>query len=159
MERKDSRVFAVLVALLLLCGCAPTKVKLYDSTRPATDTTDLRNGIVQTAVSLHGNPYRSGAKGADAFDCSGFIHYVYKRSGVTLPVTTEQLIKSGSEIPRDDVQPGDLVFFRIKKDLHVGIMLNRKEFIHASSSRGIVVDNVDAAYWKRTCLGYRTVLG
>jgi cell wall-associated NlpC family hydrolase len=154
MKKGEMKALVFLAVMLLLAGCGgPKKVKLYES------TSDIRNNIIQTAISLHGNPYKSGAKGSDAFDCSGFVHYVYKKSGIAVPVSTDALIKTGSEIPRDQVQPGDLVFFKIKKDLHIGIMINRKEFIHASKSRGIALDDVDAAYWKRSFTGFRTVLG
>lgn len=154
MKNKEAKVVLIVVTLLLLFGCGgPKKVKLYES------TTEVRDGIVQTAISLHGNPYKSGAKGSDAFDCSGFVHYVYKKSGISVPVSTDQLIKMGSEISRDQVQPGDLVFFKIKKDLHIGIMINKKEFIHASKSRGIAMDDVDANYWRRSFQGFRSFLG
>ena len=86
------------------------------------------------------------------------MHYVYKKCGITVPVSTDKLIVAGMEIPRDRVLPGDLVFFKIKRDLHIGIMLNSKEFIHASKSRGIALDNVDADYWRRRLQCFRTVL-
>lgn len=155
MGRYGINAVIVAVIMLLISGCAtPKKVKLYESA-PASDT---RTEIIGTAISLHGNPYKNGAKGSDAFDCSGFVHYVYKRSGIAVPVSTDRLIKAGAEIPRDQVQPGDLVFFKIKKDLHTGIMINKREFIHASKSRGIALDDVDAAYWKRSFLCYRSIL-
>ena len=154
MGKKGFRRALVLLIAVLVSACgAPKKVKLYEG------TTEVRNEIIQTAVSLHGNPYRSGAKGADSFDCSGFVHYVYKKSGITVSVSTDRLIKEGGEISRDQVQPGDLVFFKIKRELHVGIMVNRKEFIHASKSRGIAMDDIDAAYWKRYFDSFRTILG
>ncbi len=153
--RSRPAVLILVAVVLFLAACgAPKKVRLYESS-----ASGIRNEIVQTAVSLHGNPYRSGSKGAGSFDCSGFVSYVFKRSGINLAVSTDKQIKEGSGISRDSVQPGDLVFFKIKKDLHVGIMLNRKEFIHASTSRGIVIDDVDAAYWRRSLLEFRCVLG
>ena len=157
MGRYGIHTVIISLIVLLVSGCgAPQKVKLYESGPSSSDT---RNEIIGTAISLHGNPYKNGYKGSDAFDCSGFVHYVYKRSGITVPVSTDRLIKAGAEIPRDQVQPGDLVFFKIKRDLHIGIMVNRKAFIHASKSRGIAVDDVDTAYWKRCFLCYRTILG
>ena len=160
MEKKPRLFFKCtltimcLLAALFLSGCgAPKKVKIYES------TSDIRSKIVEDAISLHGNPYKNGAKGSDAFDCSGFVNFVFKRSGINLPVSTDKQIKAGSEVSRDNVQPGDLVFFKIKKDLHVGIMINRKEFIHASTSRGIAVDDVEASYWRRSLLEFRSVLG
>jgi probable lipoprotein NlpC len=155
MSRTRLVALVLVAAAFLVTGCAAKKVRLYESDAPVSK---VRGDIVQTAVSLHGNPYRSGAKGSDAFDCSGFVHYVYKRSGITLPVSTDQLIKAGTEIPRDQVQPGDLVFFKIKKDLHIGIMVNGKEFIHASKSRGIALDDLEANYWKRSFLSFRCVI-
>ncbi len=157
MEMKSNRLImlALIATVLLLVSCGtPKKVKLYGSS-----SSDIRSEIVKTATSLHGSPYRSGSKGADSFDCSGFVNYVFKRSGINLPVSTDKQRKEGSSVSRDRIRPGDLVFFKIKKELHVGIMLNRKEFIHASKSRGIAVDDVDATYWKRTLLEFRSVLG
>jgi cell wall-associated NlpC family hydrolase len=156
MGTRELKALILLALVVVMWGCGtPKKVRLYDSD---SSVSGVRENIVQTAVGLHGNPYKSGAKGADAFDCSGFVHFVYKRSGVTLPVSTDRLIAVGTEIPRDQVQPGDLVFFKIKKDLHIGIMINRKEFIHASKSRGIALDDVEAKYWKRSLLSFRCVL-
>jgi cell wall-associated NlpC family hydrolase len=102
-----------------------------------------------------GRPYRSGAKGPNAFDCSGFIHYVYKRFQISLPPITEGQIKVSYEIPPEQFLPGDLVFFRIKKDFHAGIMVNKREFIHASKSRGIAVDDVESDYWRKNFLCFR----
>ncbi len=145
-------LFLFFIALMILAGCAPKQVKIYDQ------DLQLRNNIVRTAVEMHGKPYRSGAKGPDAFDCSGFIYYVYKRWGIILPVNTEGLMKVGYSIGRYNIRPGDIVIFRIKKALHSGIMLNRNEFIHASSSRGVAIDNTEDPYWKKSIIGYRSVL-
>ena len=105
-----------------------------------------------------GKPYRSGAKGPDAFDCSGLVHYVYKQARLTVPVTAEQLDRSGYEIGGEEVLPGDLVVFRIKRDYHVGIMLNKKDFIHSSRSKGVSIDSADQPYWKRGLLGFRRIM-
>lgn len=142
----------VFFAFLSFSGCAPKKVKIYDS------ISDTRNNIIQFAMNLHGKPYKSGAKGPNAFDCSGFVHYVYKNSGMTLPITAEELDKIGYEVSNATVMPGDLVFFTIKKDLHIGIMLNKHEFIHASKTRGVAIDNLGTQYWLRYFRGFRSVL-
>jgi cell wall-associated NlpC family hydrolase len=119
---------------------------------------ETRNNLLHTALALQGKPYKSGAKGPDAFDCSGFVHYVYRNSSIILPVTSDDLNRSGVEIAREYSLPGDLVFFRIKRDLHVGILVNRREFIHASLSRGIVIDDLALPYWNKTFLAFRSVL-
>lgn len=109
-------------------------------------------------MNLLGKPYRSGAKGPDAFDCSGFVYYVYKRVSLKIPVTTEQLERAGYEIPGEEVLPGDLILFRIKQAYHVGIMLNKKEFIHSSLSKGVSIDSADQPYWRRGLLSFRRII-
>jgi len=146
------RVLVVLLLLTVVFGCAPKKVRIYES------TSDIRGDIIQTSASFIGKPYRNGAKGPDAFDCSGFVYYVFRQSRVVLPVSAAEILKTGYQISRDGIQPGDLVFFKISKELHVGIMLNGREFVHASKSRGVAVDDVDSSYWKRSFLSFRTVL-
>lgn len=152
MKREVAGIFAVFLVLIFITGCAPKKVKTYEH------ISDIRNEVVLSAVNMLGKPYKNGAKGPDSFDCSGLAYYAYKKSGVSLPVSTDKLIGIGYEIPRSAVLPGDLVFFKIKKDLHAGIMLNSREFVHASKSRGVAVDDVDASYWKKSLIGYRSVL-
>ncbi|MGA3084175.1 MAG: C40 family peptidase [Thermodesulfobacteriota bacterium] len=133
-------------------GCAPKPIKVYET------ETRTRSEVVQQAFNLLGKPYKNGAKGPDAFDCSGFIYFVYQRVGIALPVMTEGQIKSGSSLSGDSVQPGDLVFFKIKNDLHAGIMINKKDFIHASKSRGVAVDDINASYWRKSLIGFRSIL-
>lgn len=155
-NRKSISFFAFiffLFFLFVLNGCAPKHIKVYEG------DSDLRNNIVRTAIELHGKPYKIGAKGPDAFDCSGFIHFVYKKWGIILPVNTEGLLKIGYEVSKYNVLPGDIVIFKIKKDLHSGIMINRNEFIHASKTKGVGIDNIENNYyWKKGVLGYRRVI-
>jgi cell wall-associated NlpC family hydrolase len=135
-----------------MLGCAPKRIRVYES------LTEIRGNLIQSAMDLVGKPYRNGAKGPDAFDCSGFVHHVYKRSGVVLPVSTEPLLRSGYETSRETVLPGDLVFFKIKRELHVGILLSKNQFVHSSKSRGVAVDDLNAAYWKRSLLCFRCII-
>ncbi|MBA4390213.1 MAG: hypothetical protein C0399_04670 [Syntrophus sp. (in: bacteria)] len=145
-------MFVLSLSLFILIACAPKGVRLYETA----DT--VRGDIALTALSLQGKPYRNGARGPDFFDCSGFVYFVFKQHRVSLPLTAEGQGGVGYDIPRDGVQPGDLVFFKIDRGWHVGITLNRNEFVHASKSRGIVVDSVDARYWRKRFLFFRSVL-
>ncbi len=153
----DIRLFLTLtiaLSLLAVFGCAPKTVRIDDSAPAAR----MSNDIVRYAVTLLGKPYKNAAKGPDAFDCSGFVYYVYRRFGMSVPVSTEGLNKIGYEIGPANVASGDLVVFLIKREHHVGIMINRLEFIHASKSRGVTVDSVEAAYWKRNFSHFRRIL-
>jgi cell wall-associated NlpC family hydrolase len=146
------RVCVAALLLVLSASCGPKKVALYER------ASEIRNNIVQSAVALHGRPYRSGGKGPGAFDCSGLVHYVYKIWGIAVPASTEGLGRSGREADAPSVQAGDLVFFKIKEGAHVGIMLNKVEFIHASKGRGVGVDSVRSAYWRSVFRGFRSLL-
>ena len=151
--------FRILLGLLILpavaaaFGCVSTVAKVHEAPPPT-----LRDNIVDYATTLLGKPYRNGAKGPDAFDCSGYVYYVYGRFGVPVPVSTEGLSKVGREVSREDIMRGDLAIFRIKGDHHVGIMINGLEFIHASKSKGVMIDSIDAPYWKRNLSHFQRIL-
>jgi cell wall-associated NlpC family hydrolase len=147
--------FTLLLALVLSApfACAPKKIKVYESE----SAIQTRNSLAEYAITLLGKPYRSGAKGPQSFDCSGLVHYVYGRFNVMMPVSTEGLGKVGHEISRGTMTAGDLAVFRIKGDMHVGIMINALEFIHASKSRGVAIDSLDLPYWQRNFSHFRRV--
>ena len=146
------KILLLFVVFVVLAACAPKKVRLYG----VSDT--VRNSIVVSALALQGKPYRNGAKGPDAFDCSGLVYYVFKQHRVLLPPPAEAQGRAGHEIDRDSMQPGDLVFFKIEGDFHVGIVISGDEFVHASKSRGVAIDSVDTTYWRKQLVGYRSVL-
>jgi cell wall-associated NlpC family hydrolase len=115
--------------------------------------------VVESALSFQGIPYRNG--GTDprsGFDCSGLVQYVYWQAGVALPRETRYQHLTGRAVDRDDLEPGDLVFFSTVSDgaSHVGIAIDRDHFVHAPSSRGVVrVERLEAAYWRHRYLGAR----
>ena len=151
-----SRLLAALIVTSVLCapfGCASKKVRIYESE----PTLQTRDNMVEYAITLLGRPYRNGAKGPQAFDCSGLVHYVYERFDMTVPVSTEGLSRIGYEVSRDEMTAGDIAIFRISGDMHAGIMINDLEFIHASKSRGVAIDSLDLPYWKRAFLHFRRV--
>jgi cell wall-associated NlpC family hydrolase len=152
VDRRYVKLLLVLTLVAVIFGCAPKQVKIYQPVE------GIRNDVIQHTVALLGKPYKGGSKGPDAFDCSGLIYYVYKKVNITLPVMTEGLVKTGYEVPRDNILPGDLVFFNIKKNLHSGIMINKNDFIHSSTSRGVTVDSVDSKYWQKSLVCFRSVL-
>ena len=151
---RNLRIFLVLfvLAFLFFEGCAPKQVRLYNV------PDSVRGNIVQTALSLQGKPYRSGAKGPDSFDCSGLVHFVFKQNRVLLPVIAEDQGRAGVDVDYAGVLPGDLILFSIDGGSHVGIMVNKSEFVHASKSRGVVVDKIAASYWQKRFVAYKSVL-
>jgi cell wall-associated NlpC family hydrolase len=114
--------------------------------------------IIQTALTFRGTPYRNGGSDPSGFDCSGFVQWVFARHGMALPREVRDQYRVGRDIDRDDVRPGDLVFFETvsRGASHVGIALGAGEFVHAPSSRGVVrVERYDGAYWSTRWVGAR----
>lgn len=113
--------------------------------------------VMQTASSMKGTPYRYGGRSPKGFDCSGFAWYCYHRAGLTIPTTTDLQRKSGDKVARSlkfsKLKEGDLLFFKINKFFgrpnHVGIYAGHNHMIHASPSRGIVLEDLDNHYWKK----------
>jgi len=134
-------------------------------------TTYSDNPIVDELLSyafrFQGTPYRYGCSSPRGFDCSGFTSYVFKRFGVHLDRSSGGQIKNGRRIARNDVQPGDLVFFGGRAGRgrigHVGIVTrvnsdNTFHFIHSACHKGVTESKITEPYYSRRYMGACRVL-
>jgi cell wall-associated NlpC family hydrolase len=97
------------------------------------------NAIIAYASNYLGTPYVWGGTSPDpGFDCSGFTQYVYRHFGISLGRTTRDQIKDGYEVSRDNLQPGDLVFFGTGVPHHMGIYVGNNSFIHSPHTGDVV---------------------
>lgn len=109
------------------------------------------SALVAAALDLRGRPYAAGGSGPEAFDCSGFVQYVFSGAGIALPRTVTSQFEATAEIPFEQLAPGDLLFFRTSGDepTHVAIAIGDGTFVHAPSSRGVVrVESLASSYWR-----------
>lgn len=125
---------------------------------PLAETTNLQENIEQTSNSNEsslgqeiveyakqylGYPYVYGGAGSSSFDCSGFTMYVYKNFGYSLSHSARAQSKMGTYVEKENLQPGDLVFFLDYETMddigHCGIYIGDGNFIHASSGTGYCV--------------------
>jgi len=118
--------------------------------------------MVVTAMNFLGVKYRRGGNDADAgFDCSGFTRHVFEMSaGLVLPRRVDEQAKAPGlvSVKRNELQPGDLVFFNTLKRTfsHVGIYVGDGKFIHSPRPGGEVrVEDMGFAYWKKRFTGAR----
>jgi cell wall-associated NlpC family hydrolase len=88
---------------------------------------------VETALAHVGDPYVWGAAGPNAFDCSGLMQYAYSAAGVSLPHSSSSQSRMGTPVSRDQLQPGDLVFFYSPVS-HVGMYIGNGQMVHAATS-------------------------
>jgi cell wall-associated NlpC family hydrolase len=114
--------------------------------------------IVKNALSLQGVPYVFGGTTRSGFDCSGFTKYVFEGSGISLPRTSYAQFDAGTAVKKDQLQPGDLVFFSTyaKGASHVGIYIGGGSFVHASNS-GVRTTSLSDSYYSARYLGARRV--
>jgi cell wall-associated NlpC family hydrolase len=117
--------------------------------------------LVALALTFRGTPYRNGGSDPSGFDCSGFVQWVFARQGLRLPREVRDQYGVGGKVDRDEVQPGDLVFFETvaRGASHVGIAIGNDQFVHAPSSRGVVrVESYTSSYWSPRWIGARRVM-
>lgn len=121
----------------------------------------LRSQITDTALAQLGTPYVYGGTGSSGFDCSGFVQYVFRANGVALSRVVTTQLAEGLIVSREALLPGDLVVFENTYDTgpsHIGIYLGQGDFVHASSSRGVTVSNLDEDYYAEHFLCGRRIL-
>jgi len=129
-------------------------------TRISSTTSEL----VVTAIGFLGVPYRRGGNSVETggFDCSGFVKAIYEQTvGLVLPRRAEQQAAATQAVAKQDLQPGDLVFFNTMRRTfsHVGIYVGEGKFIHSPKPGAEVrVENMGANYWQRRFDGARRVL-
>lgn len=121
---------------------------------------ETKASLQQAYQEWKGTPYQWGGTTLRGIDCSMFVNTVFDDYfGVDLPRTTRAQLSAGKGVRRSAINTGDLVFFRTgRKTLHVGIMVNRKEFLHASTSKGVTISRIGKNYWADRYLAGRRIL-
>jgi cell wall-associated NlpC family hydrolase len=114
------------------------------------------------ALSFIGIRYKRGGTSPETgFDCSGFVRHVFREGmGLILPRTSREISKTGEEVKKKDLQPGDLVFFNTMRRTfsHVGIYLGEGQFIHSPRTGGKVrIEDMRESYWAKRYEGARRV--
>lgn len=99
-----------------------------------------------------GTPYRLGGGTKKGVDCSRFAYELYdKVFNTTIGYNSRNIYTQVQTVKKEDLRPGDLVFFKIRSRniTHVGVYMGENKFAHASSSRGVMISNLNEAYWNR----------
>jgi len=172
-----SKALSVAACLLLAASLAfaapedaqvPTDKRAYESVnlimlgdQVKTTVGEKTNQMLGKAMTLLGVPYKRGGSSDSGFDCSGFVRHIYETSvGRLLPRRADEQAKTTEKIDRNELNPGDLVFFNTMRRTfsHVGIYIGDGKFIHApSAGKAVRVDDLRAAYWTKRFTGARRV--
>jgi len=123
---------------------------------------DQASGLILQAMDLLGVPYRrGGSTESTGFDCSGFVRHLYEKSvGRLLPRRAEEQARATEVIDREDLKPGDLVFFNTMRRAfsHVGIYVGEGKFIHSPrAGHAVRVEDMRSSYWQKRFNGARRV--
>ncbi|TXI74542.1 MAG: NlpC/P60 family protein [Dokdonella sp.] len=151
LTSQDSRMHLEVPRAAVVAGPATNPVRAAAS--PVQRVLDLAN-------QLRDIRYRKGGRTpSSGFDCSGFVSYVFNQGiGLSLPSTSAAQFEAGLGINRDELQSGDLVFFKTrgKRVSHVGIYLGDGEFIHAPSrGKRVSISRLSTPYWAHRYAGAR----
>ncbi len=149
-----NRIILLIVAVLIL-SASPLM------TSEAKANGNLSEEIAAYALKFKGVPYKFGGTTPSGFDCSGYILYVYKHFGISLPRTSAEQFNVGKAVSKSDLQKGDLVFYAntYKPGIsHTGVYLGNGNVISAES-RGINISNIYTnPYWGPKYAGARRVI-
>jgi cell wall-associated NlpC family hydrolase len=166
-----------LLSIVILTGCSTSRkmnkpeAKIDDGNKnevtikkkvpsPSTDTKDaMPEDLVTFAETLLGTKYKYGSESPErGFDCSGFVNYVFKHFNQSVPRITIDFTNAGQEVPIAESQPGDIILFTgrdAKSGVvgHIGIITENNngdvKFIHASTSRGVVISGMNSYFLPR----------
>jgi cell wall-associated NlpC family hydrolase len=159
----------LIATLVTLSGCMP-----YPRYRNQPDNTPVEMGprlnrlrtddyirLGQILQSYLGRPYGDRDARGLGLDCSLFTQEVYRRFYKSqLPRTAEEQFHSGEPVATRRLEFGDLLFFRTERDKisHVGIYVGYNEFIHTSSSQGVIISGFGEEYWAKRYAGARRIV-
>lgn len=140
---------------------APTRSTNTSSTYETT-----AESIIDYAKTFDGVKYKYGGTTKKGMDCSGLVVTSFKKEAIQLPRTTSQLAVTGDWVDVKEVKKGDLLFFATNKNSrnvnHVGIVTESRtgfvEFIHASTSRGVMISELSEKYWYFAFVQARRIL-
>lgn len=145
----------LLIAFLSIfaIGCASSSSKSPKSHIKLQNSKAVTTELKKQEKQWHGTPYRLGGNSMKGIDCSGFVQRTYSdKFAINLPRTTRAQTSQGIQIRKDQLKPGDLVFFKTNwggSNLHVGIYSGNNQFIHASTTKGVMTSSMNEKYWKQ----------
>ena len=177
---KNSVLVILFSIFLMSCGASkPTRKYSYKKPAPTKSAnlkklssnysgsvSGTRASVIDNAENYLGTPYKYAGNTKAGFDCSGLVCKVFDENKIQMPRRSQDQGKSGSSINISEAKPGDLLFFATaggSSVTHVGIVhdvMNTGEvtFIHASTSKGVIISSLNEAYWNKAFLFARSVL-
>lgn len=159
-----ARAIPISLLLAAISGCSSSpesEISQIDvTTPPSVAQLAVKDSLLDVYKVWKGVPYRLGGNGFNGIDCSAFVQVAYRDAvNVDIPRTTTMQSAIGKEIDYDEVQIGDLAFFKTTRTTkHVGVYIGNKQFMHASTSKGVIISRLDNPYWAAKFWHFRRVV-
>jgi len=161
------RYLLMLMAVIFLAGCSSpqkyssshSKAKPLGNAVNFTNHNEVKQRLLSQYKRWKGTPYRYGGTTLSGVDCSAFVQNTFRaKLGLKIPRTTRTQIKVGYKVNKSRLKIGDVVFFKTgRTSMHNGIYLGKSKFMHASSSKGVIISSLNNKYWKKTYLTSRRI--
>ncbi|SHK10232.1 C40 family peptidase [Chryseobacterium polytrichastri] len=181
LQIKQLSVLLIASSLIISCGSSKSVAsKRNTSNKTIAKSENIRkldskfdgkvpksiNSVLKDAEKYMGTPYKFGGNTSSGFDCSGFTVKVFEENDFNLPRRSSDQAEAGQKIDITEVKPGDLLFFATaggSRVSHVGIVHDistdgEVKFIHASTSKGVIISSLNEKYWNKAYLHAQRVL-
>ncbi len=156
----------LLILSLVITSCSSTKNVKNSSRKRVNKTVSKVDKIVENALKYEGVKYRFGGTTTKGMDCSGIVYVSYLEENIQLPRISRDMAKRGRKIALKKAKKGDLLFFKTSKKgrgiNHVGLIVTvsngKIKFIHATTSRGVIISDLSQKYWKNAYVKTNRIL-
>jgi len=148
--------------ILFITGCAttnqPKKQPNYSNENHSKSRVSKK--LYSQYRSWKGVKYRLGGSSKRGVDCSAFTQITFKdQFNKKIPRTTAKQVKLGRFVLKRNLRKGDLIFFKTGRNVrHVGVYMGNRKFLHASTSKGVIISSIDNVYWKSKYWKSRRIL-
>lgn len=150
----------ILFSAFVIIGCSSTPKVSRVELPKSKAASSIQKKIVESAKKRLGIPYCYGGVTPKCMDCSGFVVTIFNEIGIILPRSSAQQFTLGKAVDDEDATIGDLIFFKGKSGTinHVGIYVGNNTVVHASSSRGVIIQPLSDTYLSNGYAGIRRFL-
>lgn len=145
----------LVLILLLITGCSSIEKRDKISS-----SIGKKDKLYEYYLEYKGTPYKLGGTDKTGIDCSAFVQGIFSNVyKVSLPRTTQSQMQVGKEINYKERDTGDLLFFKTGVNTyHVGVYYENDNFMHASTSKGVMISNLNESYWINSFLNIKRII-
>lgn len=151
-------IFVLAAVSVVIVSCKSSGIiRTSKSENSSKETSRITKQLIEDATEYLGSPYKAAGTDSNGFDCSGLVFVTFRKVDILLPRKSIDMAKIGRIIDKDDIQKGDLVFFKTngKSEInHVGLVVevtnDEIKFIHASTQLGVIISSTKETYYSKT---------